>query len=454
MEDGGKAELMAWRREQHERTSKTHGAEPQNQNKGSSSSLSSKDTSLEEDNYAVNHGGEAASRKRGRVSWKHIHPLFVNAVNQLGGPDNAKPRRIIEIMKVPGLTGAHAGSHLQKYRDGLKRIEEEQQNYSVSDMNGSLFPMEPHLYNYHRAHQPIQIQMQPPEKNFNNFGPELLTRSGPELYRDLFISMSSGSSSKLFLLYCYYRRRGYYNDGIINQKQAPGTSFGSNMPQQPQIGTCFGSNQNPSYGVRQPDQDPASGSSSLVNGTRIAHNEGIINEEHALSTSSRSNLRQQPQIGTNLTSNMQQLNQNQASGSYYVSTVGGANNDGIINQKQALCSSLGSNMPQQPLIDTSFGSNQNLTYGVQQPDQDPASGSTPYATTARGANNDGAISQHQAICFRGETLQQPRISQDQNPKAGVHDGIVNTEETHVTQDDDDFYIDVKKIYESYDDYEP
>ncbi|KAI9125875.1 hypothetical protein K1719_003293 [Acacia pycnantha] len=263
-----------WRREQHERTSKTHGAEPQNQNKGSSSSLSSKDTSLEEDNYSVNHGGEAASRKRGRVSWKHIHPLFVNAVNQLGGPDNAKPRRIIEIMKVPGLTRAHARSHLQKYRNGLKRIEEEQQNYSVSDMNGSLFPIGPHLYNYHRAHQPIQIQIQPPEKNTNNFG-HLVPAPSSSYY----IATTGGAN----------------NDGIINQKQAPGTSFGSNMPQQPQIGTCF-------------------------------------------------------------------------------------------------------------------GSNQNLTYGVPQPDQDPASGSTPYATTARGANNDGAISQHQAICFRGETLQQPQIS--------------------------------------------
>ncbi|KAI9125931.1 hypothetical protein K1719_003349 [Acacia pycnantha] len=61
-------------------------------------------------------------------------------------------------------------------------------------------------------------------------------------------------------------------------------------------------------------------------------------------------------------------------------------------------------------------------------------------------------------------LEQPQISQDQNPEAGGHDGIVNpeagghggiinTEATHVTKDDDDFCIEVEKIFELLDDYE-
>ncbi|KAL5072264.1 hypothetical protein RYX36_011248, partial [Vicia faba] len=61
------------------------------------------------------------SAKKCRLSWMpQLHQQFVNAVNQLG-LDEAKPRKILKIMDVCGLTTAQVASHLQKYRDYFKR---------------------------------------------------------------------------------------------------------------------------------------------------------------------------------------------------------------------------------------------------------------------------------------------------------------------------------------------
>ncbi|ERN09248.1 hypothetical protein AMTRI_Chr13g115240 [Amborella trichopoda] len=57
-----------------------------------------------------------SSRKKMKVDWTpELHRRFVQAVEQLG-IDQAIPSRILELMKVEGLTRHNVASHLQKYR--------------------------------------------------------------------------------------------------------------------------------------------------------------------------------------------------------------------------------------------------------------------------------------------------------------------------------------------------
>ncbi|GMH18879.1 hypothetical protein Nepgr_020720 [Nepenthes gracilis] len=65
---------------------------------------------------------DATTLKKPRVVWSvELHQQFVAAVNQLG-IDKAVPKKILELMNVPGLTRENVASHLQKYRLYLRRV--------------------------------------------------------------------------------------------------------------------------------------------------------------------------------------------------------------------------------------------------------------------------------------------------------------------------------------------
>ncbi|KAK6930231.1 SANT/Myb domain [Dillenia turbinata] len=75
----------------------------------------------------VEERDETSTLKKPRVVWSvELHQQFVAAVNQLG-TDKAVPKKILELMNVPGLTRENVASHLQKYRLYLKRICSAQQ---------------------------------------------------------------------------------------------------------------------------------------------------------------------------------------------------------------------------------------------------------------------------------------------------------------------------------------
>ncbi|KAI4313692.1 hypothetical protein L6164_026650 [Bauhinia variegata] len=76
---------------------------------------------------------DPSTSKKPRVVWSvELHQQFVSAVNQLG-LDKAVPKRILELMNVPGLTRENVASHLQKFRLYLKRISgAAQQQNSIS----------------------------------------------------------------------------------------------------------------------------------------------------------------------------------------------------------------------------------------------------------------------------------------------------------------------------------
>lgn len=62
-------------------------------------------------------GGNQQTAKKRRRSWSpELHQRFLDALQQLGGPQVATPKQIRELMQVDGLTNDEVKSHLQKYR--------------------------------------------------------------------------------------------------------------------------------------------------------------------------------------------------------------------------------------------------------------------------------------------------------------------------------------------------
>ncbi|KAF3618067.1 Two-component response regulator ARR1 [Capsicum annuum] len=75
-----------------------------------------------EEEEEVEDRDDTSNLKKPRVVWSvELHQQFVQAVHQLG-IDKAVPKKILELMNVPGLTRENVASHLQKYRLYLRRL--------------------------------------------------------------------------------------------------------------------------------------------------------------------------------------------------------------------------------------------------------------------------------------------------------------------------------------------
>ncbi|XP_019191752.1 PREDICTED: uncharacterized protein LOC109186284 [Ipomoea nil] len=80
-------------------------------------------------NYEITREGEVTFKtnkltgKKKLVWTARLHYKFLDAITLIG-LNNAVPKKILEVMDVPGITREHVASHLQKYRMFLKRVTE------------------------------------------------------------------------------------------------------------------------------------------------------------------------------------------------------------------------------------------------------------------------------------------------------------------------------------------
>ncbi|XP_077235241.1 two-component response regulator-like APRR2 isoform X2 [Tasmannia lanceolata] len=102
-------------------TTKEHMTSSHLQN-GDNVECSVEDGNHKKATFLPNSRGTRANRKNTKVDWTpDLHRKFVQAVEQLG-IDQAIPSRILEMMKVEGLTRHNIASHLQKYRMHRRHI--------------------------------------------------------------------------------------------------------------------------------------------------------------------------------------------------------------------------------------------------------------------------------------------------------------------------------------------
>ncbi|KAL2550331.1 two-component response regulator ARR10-like [Forsythia ovata] len=92
-----------------------------NEDRDSKKEHSRKKSPIKEGNEK-GEGNSGAKSKKGKVIWTNsLHNRFLEAIRSIG-LDRAVPKKILEVMNVPGLTRENVASHLQKYRIFLKRV--------------------------------------------------------------------------------------------------------------------------------------------------------------------------------------------------------------------------------------------------------------------------------------------------------------------------------------------
>ncbi|AEE34951.1 Homeodomain-like superfamily protein [Arabidopsis thaliana] len=98
------------------------------------------------DNHKAKMSLVLSTDAKPRLKWTcDLHHKFIEAVNQLGGPNKATPKGLMKVMEIPGLTLYHLKSHLQKYRlgksmkfdDNKLEVSSASENQEVESKNDS-----------------------------------------------------------------------------------------------------------------------------------------------------------------------------------------------------------------------------------------------------------------------------------------------------------------------------
>ncbi|KAK8547660.1 hypothetical protein V6N13_009064 [Hibiscus sabdariffa] len=106
-----------------------------------------------EDEHETEETDDTSVVKKPRVVWSvELHQQFVAAVNQLG-LNQAFPKKILELMNVPGITRENVASHLQKYRLYLRKLSGVPSNQTNSFMSPQQATLQPFSsLNGHQQH--------------------------------------------------------------------------------------------------------------------------------------------------------------------------------------------------------------------------------------------------------------------------------------------------------------
>ncbi|KAL1550778.1 hypothetical protein AAHA92_18702 [Salvia divinorum] len=82
--------------------------------------------------------GDVNTKKKPKVIWNNaLHYRFLEAIRSIG-LERAVPKKILQVMDVPGLTRENVASHLQKYRMFLKRVSDASYKLEAGEDNEAL----------------------------------------------------------------------------------------------------------------------------------------------------------------------------------------------------------------------------------------------------------------------------------------------------------------------------
>ncbi|KAK9147719.1 hypothetical protein Scep_006476 [Stephania cephalantha] len=167
----------------------------------------------------------STSQKKPRVVWTPLlHDQFLEAIDTLG-IEKAVPKKILELMSVPGLTRENVASHLQKYRLFIKRLRDASRSMdprSPRCLTGSILGFgisRPTLLQLQQGLLP-QLQGQQRSSWLHNSGRSNANQTGPvRLTLPSSITTNNVTQSRLAAL-----SAAPTNTGIINSNPNPNTT--------------------------------------------------------------------------------------------------------------------------------------------------------------------------------------------------------------------------------------